>query len=128
MPFKTSSVLRTTVCHCSGDCIRDHREEFGWEQGIGKKIAGEIASGLSYLHSKGKRHQDIKTANIFVSRAGVAKIADMGLTMQMTLAHDNYKAFPPPAYTEFYAAPEIVRNQHVRECMCVCVCVVCAQM
>ena len=42
-----------------------------------------ILRGLHYLHSKGFIHRDIKGANVLVSEAGVAKLADFGCSKQL---------------------------------------------
>jgi serine/threonine-protein kinase len=46
-------------------------------------IALNIARGLEHAHSRNIIHRDIKPDNILITRAGVAKLSDLGLAKQL---------------------------------------------
>jgi serine/threonine protein kinase len=39
----------------------------------------QILEGVSYMHSKGVFHRDLKPQNILINSSGLVKIADFGL-------------------------------------------------
>lgn len=71
-------------------------------------IAGDVAEGLSYLHSKSFIHRDIAARNILIATNGRAKISDFGLTWKEgggTTFRDK------PAHIAIrWAAPEAIKS------------------
>ncbi|CAE6503450.1 unnamed protein product [Rhizoctonia solani] len=67
----------------------------------------QVATGLSYLHSEGMIHGDLKAANIFVSKDRVLKLGDLdhSILTESTLAFSNTTNL---AGTLGWMAPELL--------------------
>lgn len=52
-------------------------------------IAVQVAAGLQHAHERGFVHRDIKPENLMITKDGMIKILDMGLTKNVTNTADN---------------------------------------
>ncbi|CAD6971202.1 unnamed protein product, partial [Tilletia controversa] len=64
----------------------------------------EIAAGLGYLHRKGIHHGDLKPENVLVGQNNDIKIADFGLSEEVTNNPSSRRVF----CSLNYRAPEIL--------------------
>ncbi|MFA4876952.1 MAG: serine/threonine-protein kinase [Methanoregula sp.] len=73
------------------------------------KMIIKITDALSYAHRKGIIHNDIKPANILLSKEYEPKLADWGLGRHPGLVPPNFSS--GSSYTPLYAAPEQLRSE-----------------
>lgn len=80
--------------YCGGGSLQDIYQVTGPlnEQQIAY-MCKETLKGLEYLHSKNKMHRDIKGANILLTESGDVKLADFGVSAQITATINKRRSF-----------------------------------
>ena len=73
-----------------------------------KTYMAQLMRGLSAMHHKGILHRDLKSANLLITREGVLKIADFGLSRQTVRAGQQGGELTPQVCTLWYRPPELL--------------------
>lgn len=101
--------------YCEGGSVSDLIEAAGGrgsfampEECIRAACAG-IVLGLEYLHKMGVCHRDIKCGNVLLTNDGHVKLADFGVSAELTNTINKRKTV---VGSPFWMAPEVIKESH----------------
>jgi len=78
------------------------------------RLVRQVASGLEHAHRKGLVHRDVNPYNILVTREGIAKLADLGLALDLA-DEDRVTRDGATVGTFDYVAPEQARHSRAAD-------------
>ena len=77
-----------------------------------------ITLALRHVHARRIVHRDVKAANVFLTKKGVAKLGDFGVSRQLDVSGGATQLASTRIGTPYYLAPEIVQVSKVHTTAC----------
>mmetsp|Transcript_21109 Transcript_21109/g.37390 ORF Transcript_21109/g.37390 Transcript_21109/m.37390 type:complete len:931 (-) Transcript_21109:100-2892(-) len=107
--FQKSGYIWIVMDLCEAGSISDLVRSTGQtlvEQEI-RVVAASMALGLKHLHDIRMIHRDIKAGNILLTNDGIAKLADFGVSKQLSTVQSKCDT---TIGTPYWMGPEVIQN------------------
>lgn len=97
------------LCQCGSVNDIMHIARINFSEDVIKVICASVLLGLNYLHKNKMIHRDIKAGNVLLTTDGVSKLADFGVSAQLSTIQSKRKTV---IGTPFWMAPEVIQEAH----------------
>jgi serine/threonine protein kinase len=105
VPFKNQIIMEYCGAGSISDLIKIAHKTLTEDQLA--VVTRDVLAGLVYLHSTRRIHRDIKAGNILLREDGLAKLADFGVSGQLSKAETKRHTV---IGTPFWMAPEVIQE------------------
>lgn len=110
--FKFRRYIAIVLEYASGGDMFTHIYNHGkLNEKLAQKMFAQLVSGVSYLHSKGVAHRDLKLENLLLDSNQSIQISDFGFANQFKAERGMSRMMKTACGSPCYAAPEVV-NSH----------------
>ena len=88
-----------------------HNRNVNFKLGEIKMLLKMMLNALSYIHANNILHRDLKTSNILITRDGILKLADFGLSREIKTGSTDLQRYTNRVVTLWYRSPELLLGE-----------------